>query len=380
MRPASGAPGAHKGMAVEQMDQARRRLREGNAAGAHTALVQALDVSRQAGDRAGMAEALHEMAHQARLAGDLGAADKLLRQAIELRLSLGDRGGWVASVFELGLLEKARGETALAMDMLSRALFTARQLGAPGDIGGCLHEMGVLRLGAGDLDSAVTLFTEALEQRRLAGDIPGQAATTHQIGVVSETRGDMLAALDHYQQSLDFCAQMGDDVGRVANLLRLAAVYQQRRRFPDAERVLGSAVDVARARGRADLLATALRRLGGVRYARGAAADAFTALWQAHTLAPDPEMAVWMRGLRVGMGPEVFAALAAQLGVPPDVVREFSAEPAAEPQGDPPLTLAELVAVRLRVGPAEFERLAERGALAPELRARVDKAARGLES
>jgi tetratricopeptide (TPR) repeat protein len=264
--------------------------------------------------------------------------------------------------------------------MLSRAVFTARQLGAPGDIGGCLHEMGALRLAAGDLDSATTLFAEALEQRRSAGDLPGQAATTHQIGVVSETRGDTLAALDHYQQSLALCEQMGDNVGRVANLLRLGAVYQQRRRWAEAERALGSAVEVARARGRADLLAAALRRLGGVQYARGAAGDAFTALWQAHTLAPDPEMDVWMRGLREGMGPEVFAALAAQLGVPADLVREIGEEPAPPPSGDPPLSLAELVAVRLRVGPDEFARLAEKSALPPDVRARVDQAARGLET
>ena len=363
---------------MELIARARLSLAKGDAAAAHAQLLQALKACQTVGDRAGGAAVLHELAYQARLRDDLAAAEPLLRQAIQLRLAVNDQAGWVESVYELGMLERARGQLTMATDMLSRALYTARQLDNRPLIARCLHQMGVMSAQAQEYDHAETLFNEALEvQQNGGGDTAGQSTTLHELGALREAVGDLFAAADHYKRSLALCETNGDVPGQVANLSSLGSIYQARSRTGEAERYYSRALDLARSSGQPAVLAETQHNLGTALYARQDYAGAFDQLWQSHRLVPDPDAADWMRALYTALGPEPFLTQAKQLGVDAALLTSVV-------HGDAPtapaqeMTMARLVALRLRVGKVEFLKLAEQSQIPAAVVAKVEDAAKSL--
>jgi tetratricopeptide (TPR) repeat protein len=341
-------------------------------------LLQALKACQTVGDRTGGAAVLHELAYQARMRGDLAAAEPLLRQAIQLRLGVNDQAGWVESVYELGMLEKARNQPALANDMLSRALFTARQLDNQPLIAKCLYDMALIHMDAQDYEHAETLFIDALQAEQVAGiSLAKQGNTLHQLGAAREGMGDLFAAADYYKQSLTICEQTSDFPGQVANLSSLGAVYQARSRIGEAERFYSRALELARLSGQPELLAEAQHNLGTALYARGDYAAAFDQLWQSHRAVPDPDAADWMRALYRALGPEPFLTQAKRLGVDPALLNtvvhgEAPTAPAQE------MTMARLVALRLRVGAHEFAKLATQSQIPADMVSKVEEAAKSL--
>jgi tetratricopeptide (TPR) repeat protein len=197
------------------------------------------------------------------------------------------------------------------------------------------------------------------------------------LGRLREGQHDLFAALDYYKRSLAFAEQAGDEAGQLANLTQLGAVHQARNRPAEAERCYRAALDLARRGGRPELIAANLRHLGEAAYNRGDYAAAFEALWQAHTVDPRDYPMKWMYPLFLSAGPEVFIAQARRLSVDPALLDQVAQyEPPGDPSGPP--TLAQLVALRLRVGPQQFAVLAQQSQIPADIVAKVESAAQSL--
>ncbi len=375
-------PGRHGaqspgGGLVEAIEQARAQLAQGDAAGAHALLLQALQTCQTLGDRAGGAAVLHELGVQAGARREYGPADSLLRRAIQLRLALGDRAGWIDSVLALGQVEQARGRPAQAIDLLERALAAARQVGAPGLTARCLDGLGTLHAASGDYTGAEPYFLESLEIRTVLDDGPGQAATLFPLGTAAQARGDLFGAADYYKRCLAVQEQLGDLAGQAGTSDRLGAIYEARGRLSDAEGYFRRAGELAQRAGRTDLQAECLRHVGQVRYTLQDYAAAFESLWEAHQLAPAGSLADWIPALHDALGAETFHTVARRLAIDPATLREVL--PSAPPtDGDSQFNMARLVALRLQIGPDQFAILAQQSHLEPDVVAQIEEAARNL--
>jgi hypothetical protein len=84
-----------------------------------------------------------------------------------------------------------------------------------------------------------------------------------------------------------------------------------------------------------------------------------------------------MHPIYLSAGPDAFLAQARRLGVDPALLDQVARyEPPGDSTGRP--TLAQLVALRLRVGPQQFAVLAQQSQIPADIVAKVESAAQSL--
>ena len=89
--------------------------------GAMDVLAQALDLSRQVGDRAGQARALNSLGSASRTVGSTARARELFDQALRVREEIDDEAGISVTTFNLGQLAMDDGDYATARRLYERS-------------------------------------------------------------------------------------------------------------------------------------------------------------------------------------------------------------------------------------------------------------------
>lgn len=201
---ASEENGDFRGRAVGLCQMSRLYALEGDSAGAHIVLGDALAVLKAIDDESVHAELLHEMAGLMATSGEVDEALRLYLEALDIRERIDDALGSAAS----------------------------------------LHEIAALRVSRGEVDEAIWLCREALALWERHGDDRGRAATLRLMGSIHATRGQIDRSLQRFEQSLEAFDRACDLHGRAAALGHMAGLLADIGKINEATRLLREAMSL----------------------------------------------------------------------------------------------------------------------------------------
>ena len=164
--------------------------------------VEALALSRQAGDKREIADALNGLGFVARRRGNYEAARNMHEEALTLSREIDDRWGIAHSIDLSGRAAAFQGDYAAARPRLEEALEMFREVGDGAGIAESTGVMGMAALGQGDYPAARLRFEEARKIMSSLGDRRGIGKMTTPLGDAVLNQGDRDAARSLYQEAL----------------------------------------------------------------------------------------------------------------------------------------------------------------------------------
>ena len=143
---------------------------QADKAGADVVLSEALELTRQVGDRAGQARALNSLGSAARTGGSSDRARELFEQALRLRAEIGDASGTSVTTFNLAQLAMDDGDHENAHRLFERS--RELDLSVGDEWGAMLGSLGLATadLELGDRDAAVLRLRTTVRYFLDAGD------------------------------------------------------------------------------------------------------------------------------------------------------------------------------------------------------------------
>jgi predicted ATPase/class 3 adenylate cyclase len=197
-----------------------------------TWLERALSIARQA-STTHRARALCGLGSLARRQGDYETAKVHFQEALDCSREAGDRWGVARTCGDLGMVARQQGDFHRTEVLFGEALERFRVLSDRWGIAWSLGNLGHIKLVAGDLAGAETLYNQSLELSRLQGDQMGIAWSLGNLGHLAISRGDFDAARVSYEERLALYRRLEspDNVpyalGPLAELARRQGDYGQ---------------------------------------------------------------------------------------------------------------------------------------------------------
>jgi tetratricopeptide (TPR) repeat protein len=225
---------------------------------------QALEIAREAGDRAGEGTWL----------GNLGASYNLLdryqeaidyrERALEIAREVGDRASEGTGLGGLGASYSSLGRYQQAIDYYEQALEIAREVGDRVNEGEWLGFLGGGYSGLGRYQQAIDYYEQALEIAREIGDRGREGAWLGGLGSGYSSLGRYQQAIDYYEQALEIAREIGDRVREEDSLSGLGNTYSV---LGQSSRAIGyyeQALEIARAIGSQANESSELANLGAL--------------------------------------------------------------------------------------------------------------------
>jgi tetratricopeptide (TPR) repeat protein len=185
------------------------RRATGDYPGAAQALEQALDTSRDIGDRLGQAHALSRLGTVRRAMGDYRGAAQAAEQALDSYRDLGDRLGQANVLSDLGIVRRATGDYPGAAQALEQALGIYRDIGNRGGEAEALNERGTLYRVSGDLAQAEGCHQQAMELARAVASSWDEAYALAGLGRCALAAGHATHAEELLRQALEIFQRIG---------------------------------------------------------------------------------------------------------------------------------------------------------------------------
>jgi tetratricopeptide (TPR) repeat protein len=176
--------------------------------------------------------------------GRLDAAAAAYEEAIRSAEQRDDNRGVAVSKGQLGTvhLKQRRYPEALAAHAEARELFTA--LNELGSVAVSWHQTGRVYQEVGQPDAAEDAYRQSLAIRVRLGDVAGQAGTLGQLGMLyDDALGRTEESVAFLQQAVDKYVEIGDVAGEGRSRNNLAIRLRKLRRFDEARREIGRAID-----------------------------------------------------------------------------------------------------------------------------------------
>ncbi len=214
--------------AVYLNQDGRTLLQRGEAQAALAAFQKARALFQQVNATAGQAESLNLMANVYHLAlGQLPQALTYYQQALQLRRQAQDRAGEWATLDELGDLYADQGQNRQALTHYQQALAIVRQLKDRNSETYRLTRIASMHLRLGEPDLALASYQQALRNQEQERDYAGQGLTLTNMGVVYVNQGHYAQAIATYQKALAMFERLPTFFGgaRSALLNNLAGAY-----------------------------------------------------------------------------------------------------------------------------------------------------------
>jgi predicted ATPase/DNA-binding CsgD family transcriptional regulator len=139
---------------------------------------QALEISRQVGDKEIAAQAIHFLAHVAQHAGNYVEGEALLSESLALSHEIGDLPRAAQALNCLGDACRFQGDYEKGRALMEEALTIYRELQHPRGISIALNNLGMMLQRLGEHDQATTYLHEALN---LALQINNESTVSHSI-------------------------------------------------------------------------------------------------------------------------------------------------------------------------------------------------------
>jgi tetratricopeptide (TPR) repeat protein len=218
---------------------------------ARALLLEALDLSREAGDRFCEASVLNNLANVEVQQRTWPLARGHYQECLELRREIGDRYGEAMVLNNLGNLEQREGRVAEGLQQLEQCLAIRREICDMHGQAAALGNVGIALYTLGEVDRARDSFRAAHAIQRSLGDRLGIAGTLNNLGAVERGKRDFAASSAVFRQAVALSREIGYGVGEATALLNLA----------NAQALLGE--QAAARQAYAETLQTLLR-LGGL--------------------------------------------------------------------------------------------------------------------
>ncbi|TMQ72011.1 MAG: tetratricopeptide repeat protein [Candidatus Eisenbacteria bacterium] len=291
-------PGAHalsaSRRAALELKAVACRLAQGDSLGAlgqcRELLVRESDI-----DSGAVRAALHLRCADAlqrlgRLADARAHGGRALRAADEA----GDLGVSARSLHMLGVIAYRLGELSNARDLYEQALALYRRVGEEASAARLRNDLGLIHKNLCEWDAASAHFRAALESLRGMGRYAETGLPLLNLGIVHQKCGEWPQALEHYREAERVFRQVADPLGLARVTIGLGNLARLQRRFTDAERAFGEALEGARAQSARREEVLALEFLGELEFDRERPEAALTryaeALALAERVAPEGDL------------------------------------------------------------------------------------------
>jgi DNA-binding winged helix-turn-helix (wHTH) protein/tetratricopeptide (TPR) repeat protein/TolB-like protein len=233
---------------------------------------------------AGKGEALGEhllvgraLVKQARAANGLGQPEKAisaLAQAKELFRTAGDRQGMALTLLVTSGVLKGTGDYSKARDTAREARHTFEQIGDKRGMAQSLNTEATIQYEQGDLPQAKMMFEQALQIEREVGSKINIAGALGNIANVLEAQGDLTEAQKLTQESIQVFSEVGDQKALGIALGNLASLLFEQGDLPQAKKTYEDALKIKREIGYQRGVAYDLEGRSKVSDAAGNLADA----------------------------------------------------------------------------------------------------------
>ena len=179
--------------------------------------------------------------HRHRL-GEVPKAIEHYQQALEISRDIGDRRGEGNHLGNLGNAYAGLGEMPKAIEHHLQALEISREIGDRRGEGNHLGNLGSAYARLGEVLKAIEHHQQALEISREIGDRRGEAADLGNLGLAYARLGEMPKAMEHYQQALEIFETVGQAPQAMQTRMLLTQILGDQRRWPEAIEICLSAV------------------------------------------------------------------------------------------------------------------------------------------
>ncbi|MGN9909261.1 BTAD domain-containing putative transcriptional regulator [Phytohabitans sp. LJ34] len=132
-----------------------------------------------------------------------------------------------------------------------------------------LYSLGSLNMLEKRFDDAAQRLGTAAEMFTQLGDEHGRGLAERNLAYIDRVRGDAAGALARYERSLDDLRRAGDTIAEAHVLTNIAQVKVEAEEYEEAERLLGTALEIARKLQAKRVVAQALYRLGETYHHQG---------------------------------------------------------------------------------------------------------------
>ncbi len=212
-----------------------------------------IEAGLRAAERAGDAQAMGAMHRASGLSlknvGRTAEARDALLEALQLYREAGDFRGEHSVTNLLGIAAAFLGDSTAALEWFRQTADAARRSSnqrglviATDNLAAILHELG-------RVDEALPMSNEAQAQHDALGDGPGQHTTRHVRAVIHQNLGELDEALALITAEIAAVRRTGRRQGEAMSTEALATIHRDRGEFDLAERAASDALEMARGLG-----------------------------------------------------------------------------------------------------------------------------------
>lgn len=194
-------------------------------------------ISSAAGDRRGVAEALLNEGELMRASGQSGGQD-LLEQALDISKEIGNRNIMIRSLTILASVYRTRADMTMARNLLEQSLAIARETGDAANEIQATNDLANILNNTGHPDEARVRYAEALGRATEVGDRRPMSMAMGNLGIMDFFGGDLASATSRFQQALQWKREMGNRSSIAYTLTFLGRASLAAGRLAEARRYL----------------------------------------------------------------------------------------------------------------------------------------------
>ncbi|WP_416669401.1 tetratricopeptide repeat protein [Egbenema bharatensis] len=222
---------------------------------------QALNFTRQTGDRQGEGNALGNLGNAYRSLGNYRQAIDFHQQHLTITREIGDRGGEGNALGGLGNAYDSLGNYPQAIDYYQQWLTIAREIGDRQGEGKALGGLGNAYDSLGNYPQAIDFHQQNLTIAREIGDRQGEGRALGNLGIAYYRLGNYPQAIDYYQQHLTIAQEIADRLGEGTALVNWGYTLIKLEQYSDSLEQLQSSLEIFREIGDRTNESEALLRL-----------------------------------------------------------------------------------------------------------------------
>jgi tetratricopeptide (TPR) repeat protein len=249
-----------KRLCLNQIGNSYKNL--GNVERAIDYYQQALQFTRETGDRRGEGAALNNLGLAYKDLGQYERAIDFYQQYLTMAREIGDRRGEGNALGNLGVAYNDLGQYERAIDFSQQHLTMAREIGDRRGEGNALGNLGLAYYSLGQYERAIDFHQQSLTIAREIGDRRGEGNALGNLGLVHKSLGQYERAINFYQQALDILREIGDRRGEVIALGNLGNTYHNLGQYERAIDFHQQSLTIAREIGNRQGEGNALGNLG----------------------------------------------------------------------------------------------------------------------
>jgi len=245
-----------RGMAASYNNIARVFWMQGNYPKSLKNLHEKLNIYNELKDKKGIASSLGNIGSVYWNQGDYPKALKYYFKALKMDEELGNKNGIARHLGNIGVVYENQGDYPKALEYYFKSLKMKEELDDKRGIAIDLGNIGIVYYYQGDYSKVLEYFFKALKMRQELGNKSLIAIQLGNIGIVYKDQGDLSTdnsvrqvnyskALEYYSKALKMRQELGAKSLIASTLGNIGALYTEQKKYPEAERYLLRALEIA---------------------------------------------------------------------------------------------------------------------------------------